>query len=101
VLVAIGLAVAGVKLKPPLPEEWEEEEEEEKERQEGQDKGPGSEQQKDQQQGPDITGQQAEPGPEEPVPFFSAALPFGPFLALAAIEYLFFGAAFFALLAGR
>ncbi len=73
VLAALVMWLAGVELKPPLPEEDEEE-------------PPASE------PGPD--------GPPEKVGFLGAAIPFGPFLALAAVEYLFFGAAFFRLLSG-
>lgn len=73
VLAALIMWLAGVELKPPLPEEDEEGE-------------PASEPEPD--------------GPPEKVGFFGAAIPFGPFLALAAVEYLFFGAAFFRLLAG-
>jgi leader peptidase (prepilin peptidase)/N-methyltransferase len=86
VLAAVILRLAGVKLKPPLPEEWEEEElerEAEKEAEKETEKETGADQ------------------PEEEPSFFGSAIPFGPFLALAAVEYLFLGGWFFSLLAGR
>jgi leader peptidase (prepilin peptidase)/N-methyltransferase len=76
VLAAVILRLAGVELKPPLPEEWEEEEEEEKKEEEKQEE-------------------------EEPEPtFLMAAIPFGPFLALSAVEWLFLGEWFYGLLRG-
>ncbi len=65
VAASVGLALAGVKLKPPLPEEWEIEQEQEEKKE------------------------------EQEVGFLSAAIPFGPFLALSAVEYLFLGQIFF------
>jgi len=67
VLTALFLWLSGVKLKPPLPEEWEEDE------------------------------QEAEPEPEhepepEPEPsFLLAAIPFGPFLAAVAMVTIVWG----------
>jgi len=71
VLASVIMLLAGVKLKPPLPEEWEEQEQEEEEQE------------------------------EEQTAFLAAAIPFGPFLALAAVEYLFFGSWFYAFLRGQ
>jgi leader peptidase (prepilin peptidase)/N-methyltransferase len=86
VLASVILVLAGVKLRPPLPEEDELE-------QDGEAASP-----------PDglPASPPGEPGdePEEEVGFFSAAIPFGPFLALAAIEYLFLAEWFFGLLTG-
>lgn len=76
VLLAVILWISGVKLKPPLPEEWEEEEEDEKEDE------------------PEAAG-------EEPAPsFLLAAIPFGPFLAVSAVEYLFLAEWFYGLMRG-
>ncbi|MBN2493547.1 MAG: prepilin peptidase [Deltaproteobacteria bacterium] len=77
VLVTLGMVVGGVQLKPPLPEEGEEPEQELASQMSG----------------------QAEAGPQG-VPFMAAAIPFGPFLALAAVEYLFLGPWFYGLLRG-
>ena len=76
VLTAVILWISGVQLKPPLPEEWEEEEDAEKEKE------------------PEEAG-------EEPAPsFLLAAIPFGPFLAVSAVEYLFLAEWFFGLMRG-
>ena len=77
VLIAVILKLAGVKLKPPLPEEWEEEEEQE-------------------------TDPAPAPDPEEePEPaFLMAAIPFGPFLAVSAVEYIFLAEWFYGLIRG-
>ena len=76
VLTAVILWLSGVKLKPPLPEEWEEGEEE----------------------------QEADPVPDpedEPEPtFLLAAIPFGPFLAVSAVEYIFLAEWFYGLMRG-
>jgi prepilin signal peptidase PulO-like enzyme (type II secretory pathway) len=75
VLTALFLWLSGVKLKPPLPEEWEEEERHEEEK-------------------PEDNG-------EEPAPsFLLAAIPFGPFLAVSAVEYLFLAEWFYGLMRG-
>jgi len=74
VLAALAMWLSGVELQPPLPEE-------------------------DEEESPPPPEPEAQ-GPPEKVGFFGAAIPFGPFLALAALEYLFFGAAFFAWLSG-
>jgi leader peptidase (prepilin peptidase)/N-methyltransferase len=72
VLLALILWISGVKLKPPLPEEWEEEEEE-----------------------------VSKDAGEEPAPsFLLAAIPFGPFLAISAVEYLFLAEWFYGLMRG-
>ena len=78
VLTAVVLWLSGVKLKPPLPEEWEEEEKENEPEPEH------------------------EPVPEEePAPtFLLAAIPFGPFLAVSAIEYIFLAEWFYGLMRG-
>ena len=83
VVATIGLALAGVKLKPPLPEEWEMEEQEQE-----QAAGGGE-------------GEEGEEDEEPEVSFMGAAIPFGPFLALSAVEYLFLGQAFFDWISGR
>jgi leader peptidase (prepilin peptidase)/N-methyltransferase len=74
VLAALAMWLSGVELQPPLPEE-------------------------DEEESPPPPEPEAKAPPEK-VGFFGAAIPFGPFLALAALEYLFFGAAFFAWLSG-
>jgi leader peptidase (prepilin peptidase)/N-methyltransferase len=80
VLLAVILWVSGVELKPPLPEEWEEEEEEE------------GEKEKEKEKEPEEVG-------EEPAPsFLAAAIPFGPFLAVSAVEYIFLADWFYSLL---
>ncbi len=76
VLATIIMVMVGVKLKPPLPDEEEEETEEA------------------QQQSQGSLEEQAE------TPFLSAAIPFGPFLSLAAFEYLFLAEWFYGLLRG-
>jgi leader peptidase (prepilin peptidase)/N-methyltransferase len=82
VLLALILWLSGVKLKPPLPEEWEQEEAEQDEQKDGVKREPG----------------QAE---EEPAPsFLLAAIPFGPFLAASAVEYVFLAEWFYGLLRG-
>ena len=75
VLASVIMLLAGVKLKPPLPEEWEEDEKEEEEKEEEKE--------------------------EEQTAFLAAAIPFGPFLALAAVEYLFLGSWFYAFIRGQ
>lgn len=67
---AIVLWLSGVKLAPPLPEEDEEETE------------------------------PATPAEEEEPRFLLSAIPFGPFLSLAAVEYLFLGPWFYSWLRG-
>lgn len=77
VLLALILWISGVKLKPPLPEEWEEEEEKEENKEEPEEAG------------------------DEPAPsFLLAAIPFGPFLAASAVEYIFLAEWFYGLLRG-
>ena len=89
VLATIGMVVFGVKLKPPLPEEWEMEEMEKEKaaKQEEQATKEGQEEEAEES--------------EEEVPFMGAAIPFGPFLALSAVEYLFLGPWFFSLISGH
>ena len=75
VLLAVILWISGVELKPPLPEEWEEEEEKQEDAQ--------------------------EEGEDEPAPsFLLAAIPFGPFLAVSAVEYIFLAEWFYGLMRG-
>lgn len=82
VLLAVILWICGVELKPPLPEEWEEDEEEEQEKEQEKEKEP-------------------EEAGEEPAPsFLLAAIPFGPFLAVSAVEYIFLAEWFYSLLRG-
>ncbi len=76
VMASIVMLLSGVKLKPPLPEEWEEEAET-----------------------PDAETEEKKE--EEETAFLAAAIPFGPFLALAAVEYLFLGSWFYALIRGQ
>ena len=75
VLLAVILWISGVELKPPLPEEWEEEEEKQEDAQ--------------------------EEGEDEPAPsFLLAAIPFGHFLAVSAVEYIFLAEWFYGLMRG-
>lgn len=90
VLITVAMALAGVKLKPPLPEEWELEEQ----------AAAGPDPEAETAMAAAANGV-AEVEQEEDVGFFGAAIPFGPFLALAAVEYLFLGQWFFDLIAGR
>jgi leader peptidase (prepilin peptidase)/N-methyltransferase len=83
VVVSVALWLSGVKLKPPLPEEWEEEEQKEKSAAEEAPQEP-----------------QESEEPEEATGFMVAAIPFGPFLALSAIEYLFLAEWFYGLIRG-
>ena len=83
VVATVIMWLCGVELKPPLPEEWELEEQQAKEG-EGQQEGQAGE------------GEEEEPE----TGFMVAAIPFGPFLALSAIEFLFLGEWFYALLRG-
>ena len=77
IAVAVGLWIFGVKLKPPVPEEMEEADEEKEKK---------------------IVG---ETNVEDAQPtFFGAAIPFGPFLSIAGIEYLFLAPWFDTLLYG-
>jgi leader peptidase (prepilin peptidase)/N-methyltransferase len=71
VVLAVILWVSGVKLKPPLPEDWEDEE-------------------------AGLEREEKEPASS----FLLAAIPFGPFLAASAVEYLFLAEWFFGLLRG-
>ncbi|HOX45758.1 MAG TPA: prepilin peptidase [Myxococcota bacterium] len=96
VLVSVVLTLAGVKLKPPLPEEWELEEEQRRAA-EAAGAAPPAQGAAD----PEATGAGADGGQEPAVGFLGAAIPFGPFLALAAVEYLFLGPWFYGLLAGQ
>ena len=70
VLAAVVMWISGVELKPPLPEEWEEEQQDDR---------------------PDED-------PEPATGFMVAAIPFGPFLALSAVEYLFLAEWFYGLI---
>jgi len=92
VLVSVFMLIAGVKLKPPLPEEWELEEK---------DQEPDTAQPPDsseQLQSPVVDEDQEED--EEETPFLMAAIPFGPFLAISAVEYLFLGNWFYTWMRG-
>jgi len=82
VLAAVIMWLCGVKLKPPLPEEWELEEQE--------------------NAGPDESEADSQAdGEEEPdTGFMVAAIPFGPFLALSAVEYLFLAEWFYGWIRG-
>jgi leader peptidase (prepilin peptidase) / N-methyltransferase len=104
VLTSAILWLAGVKLKPPLPEEWEIEEEERRRAEAAAADPPAEGAAGTPTAGTDAVGAAAEggQGPDEPaVGFLGAAIPFGPFLALAAVEYLFLAPWFYGLLAGR
>jgi len=91
VLASVILKLSGVELKPPLPEEWEEQED-------AKEGAPAAEEAPDEDAKNDDKG--SGPAEEEETPFLLAAIPFGPFLALAAIEYLFLGEWFYAWLRG-
>jgi len=82
IVVSVVLALSGVELKPPLPEDWDEE-----------DAPAPADPPAVKSEAPE--GEEGEDGEEEPTPFLAAAIPFGPFLALAAIEYLFLGEWFY------
>jgi leader peptidase (prepilin peptidase)/N-methyltransferase len=97
VLVTVGMALAGVKLKPPLPEEWELEEQAAA----GPDPAASGEASADSSAEASGLAKAEAVEQEEDVGFFGAAIPFGPFMALAAVEYLFLGQWFFDLIAGR
>jgi leader peptidase (prepilin peptidase) / N-methyltransferase len=77
VLAALLLWVFGAPLKPPMPEEGEDGE------------------------SPGTVPQEAEPAEASPAPFLQAAIPFGPFLSLAAVEYLFFAEKFLNFISGN
>ena len=99
ILATIGMVVFGVKLKPPLPEEWElEEMEKEKQAAQAEQKPEEAAEQKEEGSEEEEEGSEEE---EEEVPFMGAAIPFGPFLALSAIEYLFLGPWFFSFISGH
>jgi len=87
VLTALFLWLSGVKLKPPLPEEWEEDEQEAEPEPEPE-PAPGASQPSSQSEG------ESEPS------FLLAAIPFGPFLAISAVEYLFLAEWFYGLMRG-
>ncbi len=76
IAVAVSLWIFGVKLKPPLPEEMEDDAEVKE---------------------PSPAGNETE---DPQATFFSAAIPFGPFLSIAGIEYLFLAPWFDRLLFG-
>jgi len=82
VLVSLSLWLAGVRLRPIEPEEDEEEED---------------------QAGEAVPATPAEPpeGQAAPPSWMSSAIPFGPFLALSAIEYVFFAGRLLQWLTGR
>ncbi len=105
ILAALVMLVLGVELQPPLEEEDEEAELEriraERRAKFGADE-PGEQlQTRPEDQGTERDGAQDQEEELEQVGFLGAAIPFGPFLALAAIEFLFLGQWFFNLLAGR
>jgi leader peptidase (prepilin peptidase)/N-methyltransferase len=79
VLASVIMLTAGVKLKPPLPEEWEGEEQRDR---------------------PDGDAESGTEEPQEAVGFMVSAIPFGPFLALSAVEYLFLAEWFYGLIRG-
>ena len=83
VIVTVGMVLVGVKLKPPLPEEVE------------------LEQAAQERTATENNQEQEEEKEEEEVGFMAAAIPFGPFLSLAAVEFMFFGQYFYDLLSGR
>lgn len=85
VVVALVMWLAGVKLAPPLPEEDQQE--------------PAGQEEASPPAGDGADADGGEDGPE-PVSLLGAALPFGPFLALAAVEYLFLGQWFYAWIRG-
>jgi leader peptidase (prepilin peptidase)/N-methyltransferase len=69
-VITVIMVIFGVKLKPPLPEDWEEEKE----------------------TSPEQNQEEVE------ATFLSAAIPFGPFLAVSAVEYLFLAEWFYSFL---
>ena len=95
--------IPGVKLQAPLPEEWEEEEarEKQREREREEERLKASPEGTEGIEAENKEKEEEEEEEEEEVGFMGAAIPFGPFLALAAVEYLFFGQIFFDWLAGR
>ena len=99
IAAAVVMLVLGVELQPPLEEE-DEETELERIRQERRKKFGLDEAEDKSEKDLDVAADEQDEQ-QEPVGFFGAAIPFGPFLALAAIEYLFLGQWFFDLLAGR
>jgi len=106
VLAAVGLLIAGVAPQPPLPDEEDEEAEKERIRSEraaklGAVAQPAVAEDEPVEAGEGELAEAEAPEEDEAVGFMGSAIPFGPFLSLAAIEYLFFGQLFFDWLSGR